>query len=442
MSMTPLARAVALAAISAGTILPNLAHADFIKDSKGSLELRNFYFNRDFRQEGGLASHKLPGATAGQSKAEEWAQGFLLRMESGYTEGTVGFGVDALGLAGVKLDSSTDRSGTGLLPMGKDFNAPDSYGSLGLTGKIKVSKSVLKFGTLGTRVPVLQANDTRLLPQTFEGAQITVQEIKDLNLTAGHLRQIKDRNSTDYTDFAITTNAGRNIAKSAGGALNKGDDFNFAGADYKFTSNLTGSYYYGNLADYYKQHFFGLVHTLPIAKDQSLKTDLRYFSSSEDGHRQVQDVDNRALMGMLTYSLGGHAFGLGYQQMNGNTGFPFLNAVTDPYLVNYVQIGNFSSAKEKSWQARYDYNFASIGLPGLTFMTRYVYGDNVELGAGRAEGKEWERNMDLGYVIQSGPVKGLGFKWRNATYRSNLATSGNLNYDENRLIVSYTLPLF
>jgi hypothetical protein len=431
MSMTPLARAVALAAISAGTILPNLAHADFIKDSKGSLELRNFYFNRDARTE-----------NAPQNKFEEWAQGFLLRMESGYTEGTVGFGVDALGLAGLKLDSSQAKAGTGLLPRGAD-GAPDSYGSLGLTGKIKVSKSVLKFGTLGTRVPVLQANDTRLLPQTFEGAQITVQEIKDLNLTAGHLRQIKDRNSTDYTDFTITTNAGRNIVKSAGGALNKGDDFNFAGADYKFTDTLTGSYYYGNLADYYKQHFFGLVHTLPIAKGQSLKTDLRYFSTSEDGHRQVQDIDNRALMGMLTYSLGGHAFGLGYQQMNGNTGFAFLNTVTDPYLVNYVQIGNFSSAKEKSWQARYDYNFASIGLPGLTFMTRYVYGDNIELGGTRAEGKEWERNMDLGYVIQSGPVKGLGLKWRNATYRSNLGNNGSRpNWDENRLILSYTLPLF
>lgn len=248
---------------------------------------------------------------------------------------------------------------------------------------------------------------------------------------------------TDYTDFTLTNGAissGRNIVAAPGGKLNKGDDFNFAGADYKFTDSLTGSYYYGNLADYYKQHFFGLVHTLPIAKGQSLKTDLRYFSSSEDGHRQVKDVDNRALMGMLTYSLGGHAFGLGYQQMNGNTGFAFLNTVTDPYLVNYVQIGNFSSTKEKSWQARYDYNFASIGLPGLTFMTRYVYGDNVELGAGRAEGKEWERNMDLGYVIQSGPVKGLGLKWRNATYRSNFGKHSEL--DENRLILSYTLPLF
>ena len=50
-----------------------------------------------------------------QHKAEEWAQGFLLRYESGFTEGPLGFGVDALGLLGVKLDSSPDRTGTGLL---------------------------------------------------------------------------------------------------------------------------------------------------------------------------------------------------------------------------------------------------------------------------------------------------------------------------------------
>ena len=84
---------------------PFLAQADFIKDSKGSLEARNFYFSRDFRQ-----------SNAPQSQAREWAQGFILRMESGFTEGTVGFGIDALGELGVKLDSSRDRRGTGLLP--------------------------------------------------------------------------------------------------------------------------------------------------------------------------------------------------------------------------------------------------------------------------------------------------------------------------------------
>ncbi len=38
----------------------------------------------------------------------------------------------------------------------------------------------------------------------------------------------------------------------------------------------------------------------------------------------------------------------------------------------------------KSWQARYDYNFAAIGIPGLTFMTRCLTGDNVYRDAGRS----------------------------------------------------------
>lgn len=39
------------------------AQADFLADSKGELEARNFYFNRDFRQQGA------------RDRAEEWAQG-------------------------------------------------------------------------------------------------------------------------------------------------------------------------------------------------------------------------------------------------------------------------------------------------------------------------------------------------------------------------------
>ncbi len=49
-------------------------------------------------------------------------------------DGTVGFGVDALGMLGVKLDSSLDRTGTGLLPTHDDA-APPTSTPLGLTGK-------------------------------------------------------------------------------------------------------------------------------------------------------------------------------------------------------------------------------------------------------------------------------------------------------------------
>ncbi|ELS25537.1 Tricarboxylate porin OpdH [Metapseudomonas furukawaii] len=141
---------------------------------------------------------------------------------------------------------------------------------------------------------------------------------------------------------------------------------------------------------------------------------------------------------MFTYAFGGHALGLGYQRMSGDTGFAYVNG-SDAYLVNFVQISDFANREERSWQARYDFNFASVGIPGLTLMTRYLSGDGVELGAGREDGKEWERDTDIAYVIQSGPLKNLGLKWRNATVRTSHFGS---DLDENRLILSYTLPLW
>lgn len=58
--------------------------------------------------------------------------------------------------------------------------------------------------------------------------------------------------------------------------------------------------------------------------------------------------------------------------------------------------------------------------------------------AAPGEGKEWERNTDIAYVVQDGTLKVLGLRWRNASVRSNF---GN-DLDENRLIVSYALALW
>ncbi|MBT8765146.1 OprD family porin [Metapseudomonas boanensis] len=423
MSKTSLSQAVALATLGASLTLPTIAQAEFIKDSKTSLELRNFYFNRDFRQD-----------NASQSKAEEWAQGFLLRYESGFTEGTVGLGVDAIGLLGVKLDSSPDRAGTGLLQ--RDNEAPkraqDEYGEVGVTAKLRASKSVLKVGTLLPKVPTVQYNDSRLLPQTFQGGHLNSMEIDGLTVDAGQLKQVNQRDSSNYEDMTTTNGGARGITVRGG---QTSDEFNFAGATYKWSDSLATGYNYGNLDEFYKQHIFTVLHTLPLGDKQSLKSDLRYARSTDEG---TSNIDNKAFGAMFTYALGGHAFGLGYQSMSGDTGYAYING-TDPFLVNYVQIGDFANKDEKSWQARYDYNFASIGIPGLTFMTRYLSGDNIDLGAAKPEGKEWERNTDIAYVFQDGPMKNLGLKWRNATVRS---TNFGNDLDENRLIVSYVLPLW
>ncbi|MES2817631.1 MAG: OprD family porin [Pseudomonadota bacterium] len=409
--MTSHHRLAALLFAGGSLSLAQQASADFLADSKANLELRNFYFNRDFRD------------SNSRDKAEEWAQGFLLRMESGYTEGTVGFGLDAMGLLGVKLDSGDGTAGTGLLPADRSSGgSQDHYGKLGLTAKVKVSNSTAKIGTLAFRSPLVSSNDSRLLPQLFRGALLNVQEIDKLTLQGGKIDSIQYNNSSDYEDMSTRRIGGQS------------DAFLFAGGDYKLSSELTASLHYGELEDIYRQYFAGLVHVLPLGDKQTLKTDLRYASAREDGN--FRDLDNRALGAMLTYSNGGHALGAGYQRMSGDDPYPYING-SDPFLVNFVQIGDFANTQERSWQVRYDYNFAELGVPGLTFMTRYISGDNV-LRAGRNDGKEWERNMDLGYVIQRGPLKNLGIKWRNATVRSNIGSDLN----ENRLIVGYTLPLW
>ena len=102
-----------------------------------------------------------------------------------------------------------DRTDTGLLPTHDDGKAADEYSKLGLTGKVKVSQTELKIGTLIPELPTLQPNDGRILPQTFEGGLLTSKEVKGLTFTGGRLDKAKDRNDTNWEDLALNNKNGR-----------------------------------------------------------------------------------------------------------------------------------------------------------------------------------------------------------------------------------------
>jgi len=413
------ARPSAIASALALAGVTPMSQAAFFEDSTATFETRNMYFNRDFRD----------GTSAQQSKRDEWAQGFILNFESGYTDGTVGFGLDAMGMLGIKLDSSPDRTDTGLLPTHDDGKAADEYSKLGLTGKVKLSQTELKIGTLIPELPTLQPNDGRILPQTFEGGLLTSKEIKGLTFTGGRLDKAKDRNDTNWEDLALNNKNGR-----FGGTFSA-DNLALAGLDYQFTDRITGSYHFAQLDDIYRQHFIGMTATQPWGPG-TFGADLRLAVSDDAGAAKAGNIDNTTVNGMLSYALGGHKVSAAWQQLSGDSAFPYVDGA-DPYLVNFVQINDFAGADERSWQARYDYNFAALGVPGLTFMTRYISGDNVSRAAG-GEGKEWERNTELKYVVQSGPLKNVAVRLRNATFRSNFARDA----DEVRLLVSYSVALW
>src|SRR5471030_1893166 len=437
-------------AVAVGVLAQQAGAAGFIEDSKATLGLRNFYINTDNRTGPDTASSK--------NKNEEWGQGFDLRFISGYTQGTVQFGVDAIGLYGVRLDSSSNKSGSAngaasggtVFPSDGNSAVPD-FGSLGLTGKVKISQTELKVGTLMPNNQVIKYNDGRLLPQTFTGGELKSNEIKDLTMTAGQIESAKGRNSSNDADLSIA-GAKKGSNYDTGQFSNK---FYYAGADYKITKDLTASYYYGELKDFYSQNFLGLVHNWSIGPGV-LKSDLRYYRSRDNGAngdtaayftsgyypdnktKTAGKVDNDLYSYLALYSVEGHTFGGGYQYTKGDSDFPWLNQGdgSSNSTITDMQIQKFARAGERTWQARYAYDFAKVGVPGLTAGVIYLRGSNIDNPTG--DKTEWERDITLGYVVPEGPLKNLGVAWKNVMWRTDIATR---DQDENRLIVSYSIPL-
>nr|WP_259759675.1 OprD family porin [Pseudomonas sp. GCEP-101] len=408
-------------ALACGLLSGGSAAASFLDDSSATLQARNYYFSRDYSD--------IVGPNR-QSKAEEWAQGFILNFASGYTPGPVGFGVDAIGLLGLKLDSSPDRTNTGLLPVGDDGRAPGNYSRLGLAAKARLSNTELKFGELQPNLPVLAFSDIRLLPPSFQGTALTSREIDGLTLQAGHLTSTHLRNEGgDEKMIAMLSYQPQRQAQS--------DAFNYAGGDYDFNAGRTRvSAWYGQLEDIYQQRFLGLKHSQPVGGDWVLGANLGLYDASESGAHLLGNIDNRAFFSLLSAKHGGHTVFLGYQGMYGDSAFPRVFANIAP-LGNEVPTYEFASTDERSWQVRYDYDFAALGLPGLVSTLRYIDGDNVDTGKGY-EGRDRERDIDLGYTVQSGPLAGLNVRVRNAMARSNYRT----DVDENRLVFNYTWTLF
>ncbi|WP_087502839.1 OprD family porin [Pseudomonas sp. SID14000] len=409
-------------AVAAGTSQLAVASSQdeskgFIEDSKLNVKTRMLYFSRDFRNNEG-----------GQSRREETGLGFLGTFESGFTQGTVGVGVDAIGMLGLKLDSGKGRAGTGLFPTGSDGRSQDDYSKGGGAVKFRISDTVLKVGDQFTALPVFATDDSRLLPEIAQGTLITSNEIEGLTLHAGHFTSLTAQEQTNRDSFGLK-------------------EANVVGGTYAFTDNLSTSLYYSKVEDYWRKYYANVNWALPISDKQGLVFDFNIYDTKSEGSAEYRafdgdKLDNRAFSLSGAYNIGAHTFTLAYQKVTGDGDYGYgIDGGGTIFLANSIARSDFNAEDEKSWQARYDLNFAEYGIPGLTFMTRYVRGTDANV-AGTSNGKEWERDVDIKYVLQSGPAKDLSFRVRQATYRSSDGVYyDSPSIDELRLIVEYPLSI-
>jgi len=418
----------------AGVVSDQSEAKGFVDDSSLTVHLKNYYFNRDNKN------------TKDDSK--DWTQGVLGNFSSGFTQGTVGFGVDAYGYWGIKLDGGGGTTGTGNLPVDSHGNPQDEYGTAGGALKMRISKTELRYGNLQPQAPVFAAGGSRLFPQTATGFNLLSSDIANLELDGGHFTG---------SNGPITTNNDHGIW--AAYANVEASSIDYAGGKYAVTDNLTVSLYGSDLKDVWRQYYGNANYTLALTDDQSVNFDFNIYRTNDTGAAKAGDISNTTWSLAAAYSfLTAHTVTLAYQKVHGDTPFDYVafgnNGAGDTgdsiFLANSIQYSDFNGPGEKSWQARYDLNMASYGVPGLSFMVRYVHGDDIDgshlpsnstyTGYGD-DGKHHETNLEAKYVVQLGPAKDLSLRMRQAWHTAN-GDQPDGDAKEFRLIADYPINVF
>ncbi|MBS7661402.1 OprD family porin [Pseudomonas lalucatii] len=438
-TLSIVALAVSAASLQMAAASQQSESKGFIEESTFNILNRTFYFNRDFRN-GGFNGAGTNGAKPGRENGyrEEAAHGIMAVFESGFTQGTVGFGVDAYGHLGIKLDSGGGRTGTALLPVGSDGRPSDDYSEAGGVVKARLSNTTLKVGEKRVENPMVATGDARLLPQTATGIFLNSDEIDSLNIDAGHI--------TAMNEFGSTNSDGELQIQYAG---NVGDTADWAGGTYTASDSLSLSLFASEVEDTWRRYYGNANYTLPLGDKRSLNFDFNIYRTLDEGKALVGAIDNTTWSLASQYAMGPHALTLAFQKVDGNDGFDYIgfNAI---YLANSVQYSDFNAPREESWQLRYDLNLADYGVPGLTLMARYIRGDNIDssdadplsgfFDAAATNEKHWERDLEAKYVVQDGAAKDLSLRVRQATHRgSSNQIDGDV--DEVRFIVEYPLSV-
>lgn len=412
------------------------ADSGFVEDSSLTLTNRNFYFYRN--------NLNNPG---GQNYREEWAHGIMLDYSSGYTQGSVGFGIDAYAQLGLKLDSGRGRTGTGLLPIDSDGRPEDEYSEAGGAVKARISQTELKYGNLTPLNPVFGTGNARLFTQHANGFQLTSQELQGLLLDSGHFTSASDSNSSNH-DGALK-------ALYAGVETRSVD---YLGGRYALSDQLSVSLYGSEFKDIWRQYYVNTNYSFAPGENQSLNLDFNLYRTDDTGQSLAGKIDNTTWSLAAAYQLGAQRLTLAYQQVDGNEPFDYLGFDRQPgtsiFLANSIQIVDFNAPNERSWQLRYDLDMAAFGVPGLSFMSRYVNGDHIDdshydggpngaYGRYGSDGKRWERDIEARYVVQSGKAKDLSVRIRQASLRSSaqVAQADTTDNNEVRVIIEYPLNI-
>ena len=423
----------------------------FVEDAEGSVLFRTGYISRDYKD-------TTPG-----SDRSSFAQTAIVKLDSGFTKGTVGFGAGIIGDASFKLGENA-HAGNDMIPThgGQDaqgrVDAYDHWARGGAYVKARVSNTTATYGTQVLDLPVLASNTARLVPEYFTGVLVESNEIENLNLVAGK----------------FTENQRSSQIKSDGNELDRAIVW---GAKYKFSDAVNASYYGTDIKDRLERHYVNANYSYKLANDSTLTHDFSGYHTNWDReannslYSYIGSVDDKFKNSIwaisTTYNKGPHNVMLAYQQNTGNTGYDYGlgQGVGDGHQTIYMPnsyLSDFIGNDEKSVQLQYTFDFGAINVPGLSWTSAFVYGWDIDASRavrvdpndsdsallGRTittdDAQEREFFNQVKYTVQSGFAKDASLRVRHSYYRADQAYNDVYMPDTNewRLFLDIPVKLF
>jgi len=284
------------------------------------------------------------------------------------------------------------------------------------------------------RIDELEVNprDNRMIPNTFEAYALRG-ELGDVRYFAGYVAAMKPRDESGFANMAEVAGARNGNAGMLLGSVRYGElsTLRLRAAAYVVPDVLWSSY--GDAGG-----------TIVLTDDLTLRL-----------HGQIAVQGSTGAVNFLTgepsstFWVGSQAdlawgplsLQLAYTQVGSAAAWRSPYGVHIGY--NKRQVLDFDRAGERAWRIGAGYDFAAIGLAGLTFMASGTYGEKAVIpGTGRLLPEDWEYNLDLQFRADRLPLpewlQPLQLRGRVAFIDRYLAQSVN-SITEYRVILNYEL---
>uniref|UniRef100_UPI00124C4A55 OprD family outer membrane porin n=1 Tax=Acinetobacter ursingii TaxID=108980 RepID=UPI00124C4A55 len=328
-------------------------------------------------------------------------------------------GVDGTVQYAVRLSHDKGVADTVLPFDNEEKKQASDFLKYGGTLKLKYDQTELRVGELWPDLPVTAVDRSRQLLASYQGVSLNSKLTDQLSGEIGVITKVSPRNQEGFHKLSFTKN----------GRTYYSDGLNYIDVRYQPINNLKLEYYYGNLDNLYNKYYVGLDYLTKFSSDLSLNSKLKYIKSVEDNNNYDINSQNIGLLETLKYR--NHTFGLGYQQIIGDT-YPLPDGfLPETYFINWNATG-FFKADEKSIHLMYGYDFKDY-VPGLNVMLKHVYGYDFKTVLGQRN-KEQETNLIVNYAFQNPALKGVAFQWLYIPYKVRY---GN-DFNENRVFLSYS----